>query len=167
MRVDAPGLFSGAAMSPTFRLGPGESTQGELTFSLGPQANGGLQTVRIDFDVSADRPYKFSTYEKVYVGLKDVRIDLRSGIDAMGALLVEQEFVNLGQTPLSFDFYLYAPDRKRKRLQLREVGPGSYKLEYVFPEGEDLIGKELWLRAEATDGLRVLNHRFTPQREEE
>lgn len=166
LRVDAPELFSGAAISPTFRLSPGEASQGDLTFSLGPQANGGMQTIRLDFDVSADRPYKFSTYEKVYVGLKDVRIDIRSGIDATGALAVEQEFVNLGQTPVSFDFYLYAPDRKRKRLQLREAGPGTYKLEYIFPDGEDLIGKELWLRAEATDGLRVLNHRFTPQREE-
>ncbi|HEV7278607.1 MAG TPA: hypothetical protein VGN57_00220 [Pirellulaceae bacterium] len=166
LRVDAPELFTGGAMSPTFRLSPGETTHGDLTFTLGPQANGGMQTVRIDFDVSADRPYKFSTYEKVYVGLKDVRIDIRSGIDAMGALVVEQEFVNLGQTPVSFDFYLYAPDRKRKRLQLREVGPGTYKLEYLFPDGESLLGKELWLRAEASDGLRVLNHRFTPQRDD-
>lgn len=167
LRVDAPELFSSAAVSPTFRLSPGEASQGELTFSLGPQANGGEQTIRIDFDVSADRQYKFSTYEKVYVGLKDVRIDIRSGIDETGTLTVEQEFINLGHTPLSFDFYLYAPDRKRKRLQLREAEPGAYKLEYIFPDGEDLLGKELWLRAEATDGLRVLNHRFTPQREEE
>ena len=26
------------------------------------------------------------------------------------ALAVEQEFVNLGTTPVNFDFYLYAPD---------------------------------------------------------
>jgi hypothetical protein len=31
---------------------------------------------------------------------------------------------------------------------------------YRYPEGAQLLGSELWLRAEEIDGFRVINHRF-------
>ena len=32
---------------------------------------------------------------------------------------------------------------------------------YVYQNGRDLVGQELWLRAEELGGTRVLNHRIT------
>ena len=46
------------------------------------------------------------------------------------------------------------------RTQVVDLGFGRDKKIYVLPDGHDLIGESIWLRAEEIGGDRILNHRL-------
>jgi hypothetical protein len=50
-------------------------------------------------------------------------------------------------------------------MQITRLGRGEDRKIYVLPDAESLRGKELWLRAEQVDGLRVLNYKWTVGRD--
>lgn len=127
-------------------------------------ASTGPQPVRIDFDITADREYKFSVYRTVQVGKGDVFIELSAQLDKLGNLIVTQNLTNKTEQPVSFDCLLFAPDRPRQRIQILDFPQGRTTHTYVLPEGQDLVGKPLWLRAQEINGRRVLNYHVTAER---
>lgn len=120
----------------------------------------GPQPVRIDFEIDADRPYKFSVWRNLSVGLGDVDIRVSTHIDERGQLVVEQRMVNTGPRTADFKCLLYAAPRRRKRTQVIMLGPDENKKTYQYPNGEQMVGNVLKLRAEEINGSRVLIHRF-------
>ena len=106
---------------------------------------------------------RFSAYRHIDVGPGDVHIEVITRLNERGDLEVEQRFVNDTQGPVSFRCQLLAPDQRRQTTQLIGLAPGRDVNVYRLPNGEQLIGKTLWLRAEEIDGPRVLNYRFIAQ----
>lgn len=144
-----------------FQLQPDELAQREVFFTLPFDAEAGVQPVRIDFRVQAEKTYQFSSYHFVEVGLGDVYLELATRLDASGDLIVQQTFVNDTSYPVTFRCELFAPDRRRQFTLIRDQGPGRVVQEYRFPNGRELVGKTLWLRAEEVGGSRILNYRIT------
>ena len=68
--------------------------------------------------------------------------------------------VNHSPTLVDFKCLLYAPGRRRQRMQVFRLGGSPDVKIYRYPDGAQLLGAELWLRAEEVNGSRVLNHRF-------
>ncbi|HKD37138.1 MAG TPA: hypothetical protein VKB78_10065, partial [Pirellulales bacterium] len=64
---------------------------------------------------------------------------------------------------VSFKCYLYAPDRLPIVTQVVEQGRGTDTKHLRLPEGAELLGKTLLLRADEITGPRIINHRFTAQ----
>jgi len=123
----------------------------------------GMQPVRIDFDIEADRAeqsYRFSVWRKMQVGLGDVRIEVQSELNEKKRLVVTQKMTNTSGKPLSFKCFLHAPERRRKRAQVFELGPEVDTKTYSYPNGEALLNGEIKLRIEELDGPRVLIQRF-------
>lgn len=139
-----------------FKLAPGETLKGALRVSLGADAPSGLQPIRIDFDLTADRNYQFSLYETIQVGLGDILVHLETRLDEKGSLIVEQHLINNTDKPVNFRCLLGAPGRRRERQQVVNHGRGRTTNIYELPQGEELIGKVIWLRAEEIDGARAL-----------
>jgi hypothetical protein len=52
---------------------------------------------------------------------------------------------------------LYIPERGRQSKPIRNLRRGQVMNTYIIPDGAELVGKVLWLRAEEVDGDRVLN----------
>ena len=52
------------------------------------------------------------------------------------------------------------PDRRRLVSQVTRLGPQRDTKRYRFPDGRELIGKTIWLRAEEIGGDRTFNYRF-------
>ncbi|MGI9455747.1 MAG: hypothetical protein ACR2NU_04250 [Aeoliella sp.] len=128
------------------------------------EATYGVQPVRIDFRIDADRQYQFSVWRRLRVGLGDVSFSVTTHLDELGQLIVEQSMTNIGSRPSDFKCLLYAPPRRRKRTQVVMLGPEGNTKIYQYPNGEELIGQVLKLRAEEMAGNRVLIHRFTAER---
>ncbi|WP_347246022.1 hypothetical protein [Thermogutta sp.] len=145
----------------TFQLQPGEKLEREVFFTLPFDAETGPQPVRVDFRVQGQSTYRFSSYHFVEVGLGDVYIEVSTRLDESGDLVVQQVFVNETEYPVSFRCELFAPDRRRQFMFIREQGPGRTVHQYRFSRGKELIGKTLWLRAEEIGGSRTLNYRIT------
>jgi hypothetical protein len=78
--------------------------------------------------------------------------------------LVEQQITNLSDFPISFQCILFPPGRRRETRQVMDLARGRNTLTFILPNGQELLGQKLWLRAEEIRGPRVLNYTITAER---
>ena len=119
----------------------------------------GVAAIRADFDFTADRHYQFSVYREASVGDEDINLELHTRLEDDGTLVVEQRMINYADDYVDFKCMLYAPGRRQQRMQVYRLSNSSDIKIYKYQNGLDLIGSELWLRAEDQDGNRVFNYR--------
>jgi hypothetical protein len=144
-----------------FKIAEGDTISLPVPVVVMADANSGSQRVRLDFDVAG---FHFSVHRTLQLGLDDVQCDVRSAMRKDGALLVEQNLTNLSDKALSFQCVLFVPDRRRETRHITIPGRDRYTLQFLLPDGEQLIGKKLWLRAEEIGGPRVLNYPLAAER---
>jgi hypothetical protein len=142
----------------TVRLAAGEDARFPFEIRL-KDAMFGRQPVRVDFDLEADEHYQFSVYRNMEVGTGDLTLDVRSHLTEDGSLIVEQFMTNLAPGLADFKCYLYGGER-RQRMQVYRLGPNVDRKVYRYPNGAELVGKELRLEIEELNGERVLRYRF-------
>ncbi len=143
-----------------FRLLGGDTQVETMRVTLGVDATSGPQPVRVDFDITARRRYKFSVYRMMEVGLGDVTMEVVFRIDAEGNLVVDQHLDNQSEQPISFNCMLSAPGRRRMRQSVFHLRQGRTTVTFVLPHGDQLVGKRLRVRAEEIRGNRLLNYQF-------
>lgn len=143
-----------------YKLSAGERSRRPFQIVLPFDANSGAATLRADFAFTADKSYRFSVFRDLKVGDQDIEIELHTHIDEQGMLVVDQRMINHSSEFADFKCQLYADKRKTQKIQVFRLG-NSYDLQtYLFPDGQELLGTTLWLRAEELGGTRVLNHRI-------
>lgn len=145
-----------------FSLAAGSQTRVPLTMSL-TDAMLGDQVVRIDFEIEAEQPYRFSVWRRLSVGLGDVQIKIHTHLDKYDRLVVTQQMINADARPADFKCFVYAPSRRRKRAQVFQLTDLVDEKVYTYTEGKALLGREITLQAEEIGGPRVLIHRFIAQ----
>jgi hypothetical protein len=143
-----------------FKLAAGETTVKPFDILLPLDAASGVAPIRVDFHVDVDRTYKFSVDRELIVGDGQVVVETTTRLEDDGSLIVEQRMVNHSPALVDFKCLLYAPGRRRQRMQVFRLGSSPDTKIYRYPDGAKLLGAELWLRAEEVNGSRVLNHRF-------
>jgi hypothetical protein len=143
-----------------FKLAAGEVVKKPFDIQLPPDAASGVAPIRIDFAVDADETYHFSADRELVVGDGQVDIETTTRLEEDGSLVVEQRMVNHSPELVDFKCLMYAPGRRRQRMQVFRLGISTDTKTYRYPDGAQLLGAELWLRAEEVNGVRVLNHRF-------
>lgn len=146
-----------------FHLESGEEFRFPFQLSLPNDATAGRHMIRADFEIQAERPYEFSAYGHVHVGLDDVHLEISSRLNGRGEMEVEQRFFNDSGHTVSFRCQLFAPGRQRQKFDLVSLPPGIDVKVFRLPNGKELIGKSLWVRAEEINGPRVLNYRVTAE----
>ncbi len=143
-----------------FNLAAGEQARLPFTITMPYDAANGRHKLRIDFDIEGQQRWRFSVYRHIDVGLGDVYLEIATVFNSRGELQVVQKFVNDSPTAAQFRCELFAPDRRRQKI-LVALGPQSSETNlYILPDGHQLLGKTLWLRAEEVGGSRILNYRF-------
>src|SRR5262249_4113435 len=120
----------------------------------------GKQLVRIDFTVEAEERLQFSAYSSLEVGTKDLTLDVRSHLDKDGTLIVEQFMTNHDKHVADFKCHLRSKGYRPQRMEVYRLGPTMDRKVYRFPDGQDLVGKEMLLEVEEVNGPRVLKYRF-------
>jgi hypothetical protein len=151
-----------------FKIAEGEVQRVPLPVTLMGDANSGPQPVRLDFEVAG---YRFSVHRTLQLGLDDVQVEMMSRLRNDGTpqaprwnMVVDLHLTNMSDQPLSFQCVLFAPGRRRETRQVINVGRDRQTLSFVLPDGEQLVGKKLWLRAEEIGGPRVLNYPLVAER---
>ncbi len=143
-----------------FKLSSDETSKRPFQIALPFDANSGTATIRADFELAADKKYQFSLFRDIRVGDDEIELQLHTRMENDGSLIVEQRMINHSDIPVDFKCLLYTPGRRRQRMQVfRLVNKYDVKT-YVYQNGNELMGQELWLRAEELGGTRVLNHRI-------
>jgi hypothetical protein len=146
-----------------FKLAAGEELHQPFSVVLPFDASAGRHDVRVEVIVNGERSCQFTIYRSLEVGLGDVELEVASRLNAQGELEVEQKFTNHTLEPVSFKCMLFAPERRRLVGQVIRLGQGTETKVYRFPNGQDLVGKTLFLRAEEINGQRILNQRFVAE----
>lgn len=159
VRVTAPPQWIVQPETIDFQLRAGETQSFPLDVRLPADVTLGQQAIQLDVQLSAARRYEFRMHRTLSVGTGDLRLEAYTRLTAEGDLEIEQHVVSSTDEPLSLECLLYAPDRKRLRSFVR-VREGEDVRIYRLPNGAELIGKSLWLRAEEQHGDRVFNVRF-------
>ena len=146
----------------TLQAGAGEKFKLPLLLTFPPNAALGELRTSVDFEVAADRPYKFSMFLPYRLGVGDVDLTVISRRTPDGRLEVEQHINNNTDPPevLEFNCSLFIPGQVRQRHFVTRLGLGEDKRFYVVPNADALRGKEMWLRAEQVNGRRVLNYHW-------
>lgn len=146
---------------PRLSMKANESIKAPLTIGL-DDASFGPQIVRCEFEVSADRDYKFSVWRELFVGLDNISLEVETFITPDGALIVEQRMTNTGAEPVDLKCTLHASNsnRRPKRSQVFQLGSDTDKKRYKYINAEDLVGKTMRLQVEESAGQRKLIYRF-------
>jgi hypothetical protein len=160
MTIHTPSEWGKPPLPVNIKLAGGEERVDRFEIVLRGDASTGEQPVRVDFDLTVDRDYKFSVYSTMAVGLGDVAMEFDTRLDDHGNLIVQQRLVNHTDQFVDFKCLLFAPGRRRLRQNVLNLSRGTNLKVYTLPDGEELIGKTLWVRAEEMAGDRVLNYRF-------
>ncbi|MGV3605301.1 MAG: hypothetical protein ACO1RA_02765 [Planctomycetaceae bacterium] len=140
-----------------YKLLPGDTAAQKIAVRLQPDASSGSQRVRIDFQVTESKSYRFSVYRVLHLGFEDIQIELSTRLLPGDILRVDQTFTNLSDTPASFQCLLFPPDRRRETQLVTNLTRESRTITYFLPNGEELIGKRLLMRAQELGGARVMN----------
>lgn len=147
-----------------FKLAVGDKVRRPFQIYLPFDATSGPTPIRVDFDVAAEKPYRFSIYREVNVGDKDIELEVNTRLQDDGSLIVEQRMINRGPKPVDFKCFLNASSvgRKQQRMQVYQLTNSWDSKTYTYVDGEELLGEELYLKVEEQGGQRrVLNYSFT------
>lgn len=147
-----------------FKLAAGEKAKRPFQIFLPFDATSGTTPLQIDFEVAAEKPYRFSVYRDVSVGDDDIELELNTRLQEDGTLVVEQRMLNRGAKPIDFKCLLFTPtaNRRQQRMQVFQLTNSWDTKTYSYADGEELLGEELLLKVEEQGGMRrVLNHRIT------
>jgi hypothetical protein len=163
VRIIVPKRWQTVPQEIPFKLAAEESEDLPFEITLPFSANSGKRPIRLDFNMSVDHEYQFSVFRSLDVGVGDVEIEVQARLDQDGVLNVEQRLANRSGELVDLKCLLYAPGRRRQRRQIFRLGDNIVNTTYRYPNGEDLLGAEFWLRIEELGGSRVLNHRFVAE----
>jgi hypothetical protein len=143
----------------SFQLAAGAATKFPFDIKL-KNALYGKQPIRVDFTIEAEERLQFSTYGEMEVGTADLTLDVKSHVDKDGTLIVEQVMTNRTDHLADFKCHLRSKGYRPQRMQVYRLGHEPDRKVYRFPDGQDLVGKEMLLEIEEVNGQRVLKYRF-------
>jgi hypothetical protein len=145
-----------------FNTGAGENYRLETFMTLPSNASLGKKDVSIDFEIFAERKYSIRVHRPYHVGLGDIVIKVVDKKLEGNLLEVEQIIINNTEPleTLQFRFSLFIPSMKCLQRFITELKRGQDRKLYYLPNADSLRGKELWIRAEQTNGRRILNYRW-------
>ena len=146
------------------KLPAGAKSRQKLHLTFPSTASCGLQTLRFVFDINADRRRQFTVDRQIELGSGDVFIKIFSHVNKAGELEVEQRLVNRTSEEVSFRCHLGVPNRRRMRTQVLRLDSGEDVQKYRVPDGAELVGERLSIRAEEIGGgRRILNYVFVAE----
>ncbi len=147
-----------------FHLAAGEALQQDFQIAFPFTAASGRHKIRVDFQINGERLDRFSVYRQMDVGLGNVTVEVISRLNSQGELEVRQRLVNSTDSIVNFRCQLFVPGRRPSKTQIIGLARGADVRIYRLPNGQELIGKSLRLRAAEMDGSRVLNYPFVATR---
>lgn len=144
-------------------VGSGEAFRLPIQITLPANATLGTQKLTMDVEIDADRKYRFRVDRPLEIGLGDVEMFVVDRKLENGVLEIEQTLINRTSPleTLDFECSLFIPGSKRQNKLITRQGAGQCVKLYYAPNADAIKGQEIWLRAEQTNGRRVLNYRWT------
>ena len=142
-----------------FKVNPGETFSAPIELILRSNISAADHEVRIDFELAGHRRHTMTVFRHLDIGIEGIRVDSATQVKN-GQLLVHATVINDTPFEANFSLYLFAPNRRRQRLQIAKMPPGRARRTFVVNDGESLQGQDVWLRVEEVRGNQILNYQI-------
>lgn len=161
LRLVAPADWDVRPRKIPFALGPGEQLRQSITLRFPMNASSGATPLVGEFELDADRRYRFCAPAWFELGLADVDFETyiyRSGNRATIRLLV----TNRSDQPVHFEGHLVIPGRERvSRLFTNFLPRQTVEKTFHVDAADQLVGQRVRLSLKEVQGNRVWNRVFT------
>jgi len=158
--VGAPPAWTIQPDEKEWNLNPLEKGQTEFTVVLGNNATIGQFELPIVIDFASVPPTSIRVYRNLDVGPEGFDLVVTTRLLG-GPLRVKIEMTNKTRRSANFDCLLFAGVDRQYERRVLVVGPGETAERNIdWPDGGELVGKRLLLRAIEQGGARVINHTF-------
>lgn len=161
--VDAPDILQSASTH-SIKLAPKSVSIIPIEVELRPNATAKKTKLQFDVQLQGNRPYAFTEFRDIQVGLSDIDLQIDQRIDEFGNLLLTVEILNRTGKLTNFECTLYLPTRSYERMFMKNVGDRMIK-SMVIPDGRDFLNESLWMKCEEIESKRIVNQEI-PIREE-
>lgn len=158
--VVSPSLLNGERSENPLQLASGVQQLKSLPVFIRNDASAGSHRLRFDFDLTADKPYSFSIYRNMVLGMGDMELIWDTTLREDDWLELRVEIRNNTEDSVAFDCKLFPLGRPYQRFRLDESKPGSTVQELRIKLNQVERGSEAWLRCEQVGSGRVLNYRI-------
>ncbi|MEZ6133883.1 MAG: hypothetical protein R3C53_03125 [Pirellulaceae bacterium] len=142
------------------QLSKGTPLERSLPFNLRPDASAGQHELRFDFDVTADRPYHFSIYRTITLGMGDIEFEWDMTRESPNMVKLRCELINNTGREVNFDCKFFPLGQPYQRFQILEAGSGSTLREFDMRLTREQEAAQAWIRCEEIGNGRVLNYRL-------
>ncbi|MGW8257972.1 MAG: hypothetical protein ACWGMZ_10840, partial [Thermoguttaceae bacterium] len=163
-RINVPDQWLVEPKEVNFKLDGGEQWRQAFSLTFPYTVETGRHEIRIDFDIQADKHYKFSVLKHIEIDLSNAHVEIKTRLNKNNELEVRQCFVNESDRPVNFTCELYVPQRIVEKTLISNLNRGKDMQTYRLEKGDELIGQTLWLRAVDSSRPAVLNYHFTAKR---
>ncbi|MGC4006082.1 MAG: NEW3 domain-containing protein [Pirellulales bacterium] len=158
VRMTLPDGWKASAREIPFEIAPRDRIELPFEVTLPVNAGTGKQSIRMEFEIDAERPFVFETTREVEIGFGDLFAEFSTRITPKNELEIEQRLTNRTDAALSFKCYLYAPGRKRTSLNIRDHGQGMDIKTFYLDDAESLLNQDVKVQIVELDGARTLNY---------
>lgn len=129
-----------------------------VPITLRSNAKTGVQEIALQFRLGQVGPQPFLVYRELRVGPEGLEVQITTRLDERDNLIVRLEMENSSDERQSYDCRLFPPGRQYQRQTVSVNAGQRVRREFSLPNGGQLMGKTILLRAAEQDGRRVLNY---------
>lgn len=141
----------------SFELGPGQSLNQTLKFTIPPRQVASDQLLGVDLHLRQPELRDLHVDVPLHVELRDIVVRGLAWWDG-SALVVEQTLHNLSLRPVNFNAFCQVSNRAQAEGAFLDVAPGDVAVQrYRFPQARDLAGGRAWIAIQEIDGPRTLD----------
>ncbi|MCA9131978.1 MAG: hypothetical protein KDA45_02440 [Planctomycetales bacterium] len=160
LALESPTLLKGQRAEMYVQLPTGSKHPRELPVLVRSDASAGSHQLRFDLDLAANKPYRFSIYRSLNLGLGDLELLWEPARRDAQMVDLRVELQNNTTETVGFDCKLFPPGQAYLRFQLLEIKPGRTQRELPLRLPEFDGQREVWLRCEQLNSGRILNYRL-------
>lgn len=159
--LHSPSLI-GKKRTPTqFELGNQGKHERQMAIAVRSDASAGQHLLRFDFDFTVDKPYKFSVYRSIKLGIGDVEFIWDAVRIAGDRIELRLELLNHTDQNVNFDCKIFPTGRAYERMNVLDASPGSTLKQQTIKAPTKENG-QIWIRCEQIGSGRILNYRVNP-----
>lgn len=157
----SPETWSIDSPKQSFEMLAGQQTSLHFHVVLGNTSRIGSYELPIQFATDTVPPRVITVHKQVMVGPEGLALNVATRLDPNGDLRVQIEMTNHTEVGQSYECMLFPSAERQYQRCFISIPPGqTVRREVPWRNGDHLIGKQMLLRADQQNGLRVFNHSF-------
>ncbi len=159
VRIIKPETWTVDAATRNWEALGGRSTTESFDVVLSNTALAGNYRVPLQFELDTVPPKLITVHRDLMVGPEGLEVKVTTRLLRGNELRVQVEITNRSLRTQSYDCLIFPPPGRQYQRRFVTIAPGeTIRREVFWPDGDELLGKRMLLRAVEQDGNRILNY---------